>query len=181
MAALSWGSVSAAGTARGVQIACMLSAETGPVSIELVRFVHGGTNPAGPGFRSGSLTAVAPWQMPAGVQHTYPGSCMLAPDVVPAGTPSVRFSVWAWPTMPVAPASQGLLSLVSAHGSPGLSVVLDTAGHLPGGDCAGGVRDRLVRPLRKRRWYRLTGTVGAGGCELTAAPVRPGRSRTGRS
>lgn len=167
----------------GDQVTCMVSAETGPVTVDVVRLIHGDTSPAGPGFRSRPVPGLPPQVIAARVQRTHPGSCLLAADVLPAGTATVRLSLWAWPTLPQAGGPQGLLSLVTSDGQAVLSVALDADGRLHVRDSDGRSRCPLPRPLLARRWYRIEATLGAGGCELSAHPLHavPGDAGTMRA
>ncbi|MFD2467541.1 N,N-dimethylformamidase beta subunit family domain-containing protein [Amycolatopsis silviterrae] len=151
----------------GDEIACRFTS-TGPVTADLVRLIHGDTSPEGPGFRSEDVSAVPPVTAPGGEQPIYPGSFLHAETVVPSGTAAVRFSVLAWPTLPVSGAVQGVLSLTTVDGSAVFSLALDETGRpcLSNGTM-------LDRPLRERRWYQLTAEAGPDGVALTAVALDP--------
>lgn len=154
----------------GDEVACRFTS-TGPVTADLVRLIHGDTSPDGPGFRCEEIGAVAAITVPGGEQPIHPGSFLHADAVVPPGTAAVRLSVLAWPTLPASGAPQGLLSLTTVDGSAVLSLALDETGHpiLTGG----AVRVRLDRPVRERRWYRLTAVAGPEAVALTAVALDP--------
>jgi N,N-dimethylformamidase len=156
----------------GAEVACMISAP-GPVTADVVRLIHGDTSADGPGFRCEPVAGLPPRTVPAQEQTTFLGSCLRAEAVVPPGTRSLRVSLLAWPTLPAAGGSQGLLSLTGPDGVPVLSLALDESGHPCLLTPDGTARARLARPLLERRWYRITAGFGPDGAELTASPVQP--------
>lgn len=157
----------------GEYIECMIGAEQGPVLVDVVRLRHGDPNPAGPGFRTEKVNAVAAQDLPVGLQRTFVGSCMLADTVVPPGTEAIEITLYAWPTRPAAGTVQGLVSLVDDDGRPVASIALDAQGHLHVRTTPGEVAGRLPGRLLERRWYRITALLGAGGSTLSGSPLQP--------
>ncbi|WP_020636068.1 N,N-dimethylformamidase beta subunit family domain-containing protein [Amycolatopsis alba] len=154
----------------GEEIACRFTS-TAPVRVDLVRLIHGDTSPEGPGFRSEEIGAVPAVTAPGGEQPIRTGSFLRADAVVPRGTAAIRFSALVWPTLPAAGTAQGLLSLTAVDGSAVFFLALDETGRPCLSD--GTVRARLDRPLRERRWYRLTAAAGPDSVTLAAVALDP--------
>lgn len=157
----------------GDDIATMISAERGPVTIDLVRLMHGDTNPMGPGFKEETVTDVPVCEVPAHVQDIWTGSCLRAEQVIPPGTPQVHLDIIIWPTRPTAGRVQGIFSVVDEVGAEVVSLALDETGcvHLRADD--GRVLARADRSLRERRWYRLSAEVSAEEVALSIVALEP--------
>ena len=157
----------------GDELACMTSSTAGPVTVDMVRLIHGDQNPAGPGFRSEPVPAVAAREVPGREQHTWTGSCLRADGVIPPGTGKLSLELRVWPTTPALGRPQGVLGVVDEAGHPVAGIVLGPDGHpeLRGRD--GAILARAPRPLLERRWYELTAAFDATGARLTMTPLRP--------
>lgn len=151
----------------------MISSAAESLDVDVVRLLHGDTNPEGPGFCCTDVPEIPSQRIAASVQETCVGSGMFAESVVPAGTSSVRLECKLWPTLPDGAAEQGVLGVVDAHGAAVVGIALDAEGHLCVRAADGSTPVRLERPLLRRRWYRVSATVGPDGCELAAEPRDP--------
>ncbi|MEV8607067.1 N,N-dimethylformamidase beta subunit family domain-containing protein [Amycolatopsis sp. NPDC051373] len=157
----------------GDSLPVRISGDGGQVTVDLVRLLHGDTNPLGPGFLSSDVASVPSQVVVAGEQVTPVGSCLRADDVVPAGTTRLSAGVVIWPTTVDAGREQGVLSVVDAGGEPVVAVTLGESGRLRLSTGAGAVLLEAARPLANRRWYRVSAEVGAGGVALEIVPLEP--------
>ncbi|NJC71976.1 hypothetical protein HC031_19965 [Planosporangium thailandense] len=148
-----------------------VSTDADQVTLDLVRLRHGDVNPAGPGFRTDDVPAVAAQRIPGRLQPIHPGSYMRATGVV-AGAREVRLSVTVWPTTPGAGRVQGVLSLTDESGRHVAALALDEAG-TPVLTTPDGVVVRAAQPLLERRWYRVTASLAADRCELAVTALNP--------
>src|SRR3954471_19009232 len=79
----------------------MVSASAASYRAQVVRLVHGDTNPNGPGYRDIRVASEAEGTYPGRVQSTTAGSCIRVP--LPSAVDlSSGFSItaWIWPTLP---------------------------------------------------------------------------------
>ncbi|MEO3973505.1 N,N-dimethylformamidase beta subunit family domain-containing protein [Streptomyces sp. CAU 1734] len=163
----------------GEQVRCMIStARRQRVTVDLIRLTDGGRDPGGPGFAHERVTGAGEWTPTADRQRTWPGSCMHAADVVPAGTSELTLSVLAGPTTAAAGRVQGVLGLTGESG-PVATLALDELGRPCLLDGGGRPVLRLEQPLSDRRWYRLTARLTPRGSRLTSVllPPPPARGR----
>ncbi len=99
-------------------------------SVDLVRLIHGDTNPKGPGFKEIGLAEVFSGEFPGQLQTIRPGSYGVI-DMPDSALPSGSFSVqaWIWPTTPDA----GPQALIT-HGIPetgsGFGLMLNELGQI---------------------------------------------------
>ncbi|GII96436.1 N,N-dimethylformamidase beta subunit family domain-containing protein [Sinosporangium siamense] len=157
----------------GDTLAVMASGDGGDVVVDLVRLVHGDTDPAGPGLVTEVVGSVAEQRVRVDAQETWPGSCMVADRVIPAGVADVMAEVLVWPTTPELGRVQGVLGLVGEDGAPVVSIVLDGHGRPAVLDGDGAVLAVVERALRERRWYRVSAVAGTEGVVVRAAPLEP--------
>jgi N,N-dimethylformamidase len=150
----------------GETISCMLSSTAPVVSLDVVRLLHGDTNPRGPGHKSERIDAVPAQQVPAAVQQTYLGSCVVVPELGEPEIVGLQVEALVQPTLPEAGRRQGILTLVAADGAPILGVELTETGTV-------GLRDQDDRLLceietvwRSGSWHRVVVTVGTAGVDL---------------
>src|SRR5829696_8331769 len=79
----------------GEEIRFMVSSARGRYRAELVRLIHGDTNPAGPGFKERLLPSAFGGEYPGREQTIRAGSCVVVPDH-PALRLTGSFSMVAW-------------------------------------------------------------------------------------
>ncbi|WP_283136303.1 N,N-dimethylformamidase beta subunit family domain-containing protein [Rhizohabitans arisaemae] len=157
----------------GDELPVMASGDGGEVVVDLVRLVHGDTNPPAPGLLTEPIAAVAEQRVVVDAQQTPTGSCLRAENVVPGGVAEVSVETLAWPTTPAIGREQGVLSLVDAAGSRVAALVLDDRGRPAVTGPDGTVLAVAPRPLGERRWYRLTAEIGPAGVLVRAEPLQP--------
>lgn len=158
----------------GDEINCMISASSGPITVDLIRLIHGDRSDDGPGFRFKEITSVAPQVVPGRAQETYAGSCMVARNVIPTKESSLRLSVLAWPTLPSTDHNQGILSIIDDDGAVIAALALDTEGCIHIRTNNGDIFARSSRPLSARKWFRIEAQIGIDGCRITAtSPETP--------
>jgi N,N-dimethylformamidase len=148
----------------GASVACLISTTAPTVDVDVVRLIHGDTNPAGPGFRIEPVPAVPARTVPGRVQDVYPGSCLVADGFDPAPLRGVQVRVLMQPTLPSTDHEQGIVSLVDASGRSVLALVLTTDGRLAvRGATPGAPACELAITWRARQWYDVTVAIGATG------------------
>src|SRR5213592_710377 len=80
--------------AAGSRVACMVSSSAAEVTVDVVRLIHGDTNPRGPGSKYADVPEIESRTVPGRSQQVYPGSCMVVTELgVPAD--SSRLSIVA--------------------------------------------------------------------------------------
>ncbi len=113
----------------GERIAFMVSCE--PASefrADIVRLVHGDTNPAGPGFKEELVETAAGGDYPARRQEIYAGSHAEVPDhPLLRELTSFALSCYIWPTTP-AKGVQGLLTKWDPESSSGYGLFVNESG-----------------------------------------------------
>jgi N,N-dimethylformamidase len=149
--------------APGERIRFMVSCEGAEsYRADIVRLIHGDTNPAGPGFKSQPIDTTANREYVARHQPIHAGSHVLVHDSAGmlALTGALTLHAFIWPTMPTH-GSQGLLTRWSAERQAGYALLLDDQGRVALwlGDGSGQVaRVTTKTPLLERVWYSVAAT-----------------------
>ena len=95
---------------------------------QIVRLIHGDTNPAGEGYREEEIAADVNGSYRGRLQRAYSGSYVLVPGKPPlAALTSFTVAAMIWPTTP-AKGRQGLVSQWDAAQKRGWALVIDEAG-----------------------------------------------------
>ena len=121
--------------APGERIRFMVSCEGAEsYRADMVRLIHGDTNPAGPGFKSQPVETTANREYAARHQPIHAGSHVLVDDSAGRLALSGAFTLHAfiWPTTPTN-SNQGLLTRWSADRQAGYALLLDAAHQQLGG------------------------------------------------
>ncbi|WP_186307547.1 N,N-dimethylformamidase beta subunit family domain-containing protein [Microbacterium sp. 1.5R] len=138
----------------GEVVDLMVSASAPEVEVGLVRLRHGDDNPEGPGRRILPVESFER-QTVAGVERdVHLGSCVVVPSIGVQASGGLDVSVLVQPTTPAAGREQGIVSLLTADGSAGLSLLIDPTGALAlrAGDTT---VSTLVVAWRAESWYRI--------------------------
>lgn len=164
--------------ASGERIRFMVSCEGAEsYRADIVRLIHGDTNPAGPGFKEELIQTMVSGEYAARHQPIHAGSHVVVEDS--AGrlglTDAFTLHAFIWPTTP-AKGSQGILTRWSADSQAGYGLVLDDQGRLTLwlGDGSGRIiRVSAEQPLLASVWYSVAATYDAAGgrASLYQAPV----------
>lgn len=142
----------------GESIRFMVSSTRDRYRADLVRMIHGDTNPAGPGFKEQSIPSAIDGEYPGRVQTIETGSYVVVPThPMLALTGGFTLHVWILPTMPGG-RTQGIIGRWSDEGA-GWQVVLDETGCLS--FLLGYGQNTVHRfstdaPLRAREWYFIS-------------------------
>ena len=165
------GYLSALSCRAGETVDVMVSGSQPSATIDLVRVLHGDENPAGPGFLTEEIAAVAPITVPTREVATPIGSYGCSAEPVALGT-SVTMKLSFWPTAPALERPQTLVSL------PG--VALDLA--IEGGRLvlrhAGRTIAACSVPLLDRCWYAVQAEVGPEAATIAVVALLAAGSRT---
>lgn len=155
----------------GSSLDCMLSSTDEDVTLDVVRLLHGDTNPAGPGAKSEAITGIPAQHVAGGLQGTYLGSCVVVPDIGSQELDGLRLTVLIQPTLPEAGRTQGIVSFVAADSAPVLGVEITRSGALAvrGADDNGAVICELDVSWRRGVWYRIVIEIREGRVELECA------------
>ncbi|MCY4442931.1 MAG: N,N-dimethylformamidase large subunit, partial [Deltaproteobacteria bacterium] len=134
------------------------SAASEDYEARLVRVISGDPNPDGPGIRELPVDAAFSGRYPSRVQPIHSGSYVRVAGAAPLD--SLRsFTVTAiiWPTLPVLPRRQALVSRVDAATGVGFTLEIDEEGSLAAtlSDGAGTCGASVGKELRARAWYRV--------------------------
>jgi N,N-dimethylformamidase len=109
----------------------MVSSEVAKYRAQLVRLIHGDSNPAGPGYREEPL--------PSSIERTYAGrrQTIVAGSYIRSASGAslnladgLTVQAWVWPTTPTKPGGQGLLACWSTADESGFAFGVDGDGHL---------------------------------------------------
>ncbi len=145
--------------APGETIRFMVSCELPTYRADIVRLIHGDTNPAGPGFKEEVVKTVANREYPGREQHIYRGSYVTVPDhPLLRCTESFTIQAWIYPTTPLK-GVQGILTKWSAPDNRGYGLFVDEEGSLA---LWLGYQDRVEQlstgvPMRPAFWYFVAG------------------------
>lgn len=130
----------------------------GEYEANLVRLIHGDTNPAGPGFKTIAVDSEIDGLHPATSQRTQAGAYVEIPDSAGALAPTTEFGIqlFLWSTTPTS-ARQGVLSRWTDDSGRGWALTIEegcltfTVGD---GDSTTSVRSD--KPLYRETWYAVT-------------------------
>jgi N,N-dimethylformamidase len=124
--------------------------------VDLVRLIHGDTNPAGPGFKEELIETPLSGEYPGRKQVIYSGSYVTVPD-----RPLLRFvesfslQAMIWPTTP-GKGVQGVLTRWSASNNAGYGLFIDENGCIAlwlGNGTGQTEKVSTGKPLLTRCWY----------------------------
>lgn len=104
------------------------SADDLPYRADIVRLIHGDTNPEGPGFKEEEVPTPASGSYPGRAQPIHGGSYLLAEaDAGLTRAPAIWLQAFAWPTTP-GDGDQAVLSLWNGERSSGVGLFITAAG-----------------------------------------------------
>lgn len=148
------GYLSALGCRAGESVDVMVSGSGEFATIDLVRLLHGDTNPLGPGFLYEEIGAFEPIRIPTREVGTPIGSYAISPKAASLKG-DLSLSLSFWPTTPRIGRIQTLVSLPEA----GVDLSLDEQGRmvLRRGSA---VIAAGAYPLLDRVWYKLDAVLG---------------------
>jgi N,N-dimethylformamidase len=132
---------------------------------QLVRLIHGDTNPAGPGFKAVELDAPVNGAHDGRRQVVHSGSYVVVPDRRPLRVESFTLQCWIWPTMPTKvdgywkPGPQALIAKWSENRGFGLFLNEEGAVELR----VNGERLSNGVPVRDRAWHFIAATFDETG------------------
>ena len=142
--------------------------EQGSYHADIVRLVHGDTNPAGPGFKEELLETEVSGERPGRFQPTDAGSCVVVDDASALAIDGAfTLHAFVWPTTPAKP-DQGVLGRYAAADGRGYALVIDD-GAL--GLVVNGQRVSTGEPLEPSCWYSVAASVDGGTARLYCEPV----------
>ncbi len=147
--------------APGEKIRFMVSCELSTYRADIVRLIHGDSNPRGPGFKEELMQTSANSDYPGRKQVIPSGSYVSVPDspqLRPAG--SFTLQAWIYPTTPQKRV-QGILTKWSASEGVGYGLFIDEGGNLALwlGNRDGQIECiRTGKPLRASEWYFVAAT-----------------------
>ena len=163
--------------AAGQTIRFMISTGEPHYQMDIVRLIHGDTNPNGPGFKEEHVQTAVNGRYPGRKQELHPGSYVVVPHS-PLLQPSGSFTLQAWiyPTT-ARKGLQGIISKWSPDSNTGYGLFIDGEGHLAlqVGDGAEKIdRVTTARPLLPGGWTRVTAVFEAprGRITLYQEPLR---------
>jgi N,N-dimethylformamidase len=136
--------------APGETIRFMVSSDAPRYRADIVRLVHGDTNPEGPGFQEREVKTAVSGEYPGRAQKIHSGSAAIVPNV-PA-LQSFTIAAMIWPTLP----GRGRQILFARDFE--IEIGADGCLALSFGDGMEDKRLPLGQPLLARHWY----SVGAG-------------------
>lgn len=151
----------------GATVDCMVSSTHDTVVVDLVRLLHGDTNPRGPGAQVVETDHPAT-TFRAREQETYLGSCVVVEDVGERWLAGTSLSVVVQPTAPRSGRRQAVIALRGEHGAS-LVIAIDESGRL----LVEAVEASAALDIDWRRdaWYRIDVSVGLGRLHLQCAVV----------
>ena len=145
----------------GETINFMVSCELPRYRADVVRLIHGDTNPNGPGFKEEPIETSVSGEYQGRKQTSPKGSYVEVPD-----SPTLRLrdsftiQAWVYPTTPEK-GIQGLVTKWSASDGAGYGLFIDDGGQLAlwVGDSKGKTgRVSTGQPFRKSTWYFVAGS-----------------------
>jgi N,N-dimethylformamidase len=159
----------------GETIRFMVSSARERYRADLVRLIHGDTNPAGPGFKERTVPSVIDGEYSGREQAIHPGSYVVVADHPALRlTGSFTVAAWIWPTRPGG--WQVVLTKRSDEQDSGFGLVLDEQGSLTlraGDGATGSFEVAAGVPVREREWYRVGAAYDAelGRVEVIQEPL----------
>jgi N,N-dimethylformamidase len=150
--------------APGEKIRFMVSCESPSYRADIVRLIHGDTNPAGPGFKEEAMRTAANGEYSGREQDLLMGSYVtVADDPLLRRGASFTLQAWIYPTTPQK-GVQGILTKWSTSQGEGYGLFVDQDGSLALwiGDGRGHVeRVSTGVPLRSACWYFVSAVYHA--------------------
>ncbi|HWA47534.1 MAG TPA: N,N-dimethylformamidase beta subunit family domain-containing protein, partial [Dongiaceae bacterium] len=150
--------------APGETIRFMVTSDAPRYRADIVRLVHGDTNPEGPGFQEREIATKASGEYPGRKQEIHPGSAIMVPTIPSLG--SFTMAAMIWPTLPNR--RQALFSQWQSNTTEGWALILNEDG------CLGLLLGRsptswiaLTKPLLARHWYSVGASLDADSGTLT--------------
>ena len=143
----------------------MVSSELPEYQADIVRLIHGDTNPDGPGFKEEVINSTVSGVYPGRIQGFRSGSHVLVPDSPLINEiESFTLAAWIYPTTPQKKGLQGLLTKWDGQDGHGYGLYLGEDGSL--GLWLGSSEKRVARvltekPLGAGQWYFVAGTFDA--------------------
>ena len=158
-------------TCGGERIQFMVSSEFENYQANLVRLIHGDTNPAGPGFKEIEIDSPINGVYPGHRQETHVGSHIEVKNApVINSIQSFTVQTWIKPFKPSSKTDQGIVSSWTIEGA-GFSVGLDSFGkaYVEVGSKGATERVTSVHSLRAGVWYFVAGGFDNRTKKLTIA------------
>jgi N,N-dimethylformamidase len=167
------------GAAPGETIRFMVSSDHPRYRTQLVRLIHGDTNPGGPGFKQVVVPSAIDGDRDGAHQDIRSGSFVEVPVGQLEQTEGFTFTAFVKPTLPGV-GEQVLFSRGDPFHAGGLAVGLDEDGALElvvGGRRSGESADAphrftTSRPMRRWEWYFVAVAIGPSGATLWQQAVR---------
>lgn len=165
--------------APGDTIRFMVSSEHARYRSQLVRLVHGDTNPEGPGFKQIVIPSAMDGQRVGAHHDIRSGSYAEIPFDDAQPTDGFTFTAFIRPTLP-GRGEQAILSRGDPFHGGGLALALDESGALqlviggrrPGESSDGPHRFSTGAPMRRWEWYFVAVSIGPGRASLWQQAVR---------
>jgi N,N-dimethylformamidase len=145
----------------GLRLMVDCAAET--YTADVVRLLHGDTNPQGPGFICEEVSEFTPQTLRGRRQPLRTGSYVEVPAIEALGAAGVTLCAWVWPTTPDE-GSQGLVTQFDEQGR-GVGLAIGEDGHPE--LVVGGARLRSQTKLRPRIWQFVVGTYDRASSNAT--------------
>jgi N,N-dimethylformamidase len=158
----------------GDQVSFLVSCDTERYHADVVKLIHGDTNPDGPGFKIEPVSTGIDTDFPGRVQRVYSGSHVLVDDHPRLGlSGEFTLQVLIWPTTPEK-GVQGLLTKWDGSREAGYGLFIGEDGCLEAwiGDGGGNVqRISSGKPLLAGCWYLAAVSAGGGQVTLHQQPI----------
>lgn len=154
---------------------CVSSERSEPYRAELVRLIHGDTNPDGPGYKEAAVPSSISGDYQGKHQRIYAGSYAIVPDHPLLHVRAFTLQAFIFPTTP----TKGLQGLITKWDAPkecgyGLFIDDDATLALWVGDGSGRVeRVSSGKPLLRNVWYAIAASFdpSAGRVQLYQEPI----------
>jgi N,N-dimethylformamidase len=143
--------------APGETVRFMVSSAQGRYRADLVRLIHGDTNPAGPGFKERPVPSAIDGDYRGREQPIRTGSCVVIPDHPALRlTGSLSMVAWIYPTR-LGDTPQGIMTKWSGKDGIGFGLFLDPRWGICFWTGRGGADGLVIatdqRPVRAHEWY----------------------------
>ena len=161
------------GVLPGNTIKFMVNCETAEYEAQVVRVVHGDTNPTGPGVKLFPVDAPINGTHSGRRQVIHAGSFGIVADLPAfAFSPGLTVSAVIQPTTPDM-GEQGIVTKWDDAANTGFALFVNKAGQLACRIGAGGLSAEVStdRPLRKSLWYSVSASFDAASREVTLRQV----------